>query len=167
MSRALLIGLALAALLIPAGCENTAASPAERAAVEAAISGYLDALAAAYSSLELSGLEEWASPNEILAVRKLLTDLARTGDRIEASLLGYQVDHLEVFREINATVRLVEIWDVVRFDAFSGVEKGRTPESIQNTIIQLRLVDERWVVVGRVVTQRETPVPEPAGEPEG
>ena len=114
-----------------------------------------------------SGVEGWASPNEIAAVRKLLTDLARTGDRIQSTLLGYQIDHLEVFRHVNATVRLVEVWEVVRFDAFSGVDKGRTPESIQNTIIQLRLVDDRWLVVGRIVTQHETPVPEPAAEPSG
>jgi hypothetical protein len=157
----------LSAVLALVGCEYTAATPEEREGIEATVAGYLDALSQSYSSLDLAPLEGWASPHEIAAIRKLLTDLARTGDRVHSTLLGYQIDHLEVFRHVNATVRLIEIWDVVRFDAFSGVEKGRTPESIQNTILQLRLVDDRWLVTARVVTQRETPVPEPVEEPSG
>jgi hypothetical protein len=146
------------------GCEDTTPTPEERQAVEATITGYLGALAEAYSTFDLQPLRDWASPNEIAAVNKLLRSLAQTRDRVESSLLVFEVEHLEIFREINATVRLVEVWDVVRFDATTGVEKGRTPESIQYTLLQLRLVDEKWIVVGRSVLNRETPVPEPEEE---
>lgn len=146
------------------GCENTTPSPEERAAVETAVSDYLNALASAYSTFDLAPLEGLASPNEIAAVRKLVRQLSATGDRLDSHLLLFEVDDMEIFREINATVRLVEVWDVLRYDATTGVEKGHTPNSIQYSLLQLRLVSGRWIVVGRSVLRRETPAPPIDGE---
>ncbi len=154
--------LALAAT----GCEDSVPDPAERAAIESVVDGYLGALADAYSNLDVAPLEKWASPNEVVRVRNLLKGLAQTGDRMESTQRTHHVEHLEIFREINATVRLVEVWDVVRYDAFTGVEKGRTEDSIQNTLLQLRLVDGRWIVIGRTVMKTETPQPD-VGEETG
>jgi hypothetical protein len=72
---------------------------------------------------------------------------------------------MSVFRGINATVRLIEVWDVKRYDAFTGREKGRNPSSLQNSIIQMRLIDGRWVVVGWSLLKVATPVESPAAEP--
>lgn len=152
--------LALAAT----GCENSVPDPAERAAIEEVVDGYLDALAEAYSNFDVTPLEDWASPNEVLRVRNLLKGLAQTGDRVDSTRRTHHVEHLEIFREINATVRLVEVWDVVRYDAFTGVEKGRTENSIQNTLLQLRLVDGRWIVIGRTVMVQEAPQAEAVEE---
>jgi hypothetical protein len=41
------------------------------------------------------------------------------------------------------------VWDVVRYDALTGVEKGRIDGSVQEAVLQLRLVDGRWRVIGR------------------
>ncbi len=153
--------------LVTVGCENTTPSPEERAAVETAVSEYLNALASAYSTFDLDPLEGLASPNEIAAVRKLIRQLGTTGDRLDSHLLLFEVDDMEIFREINATVRLVEVWDVLRYDATTGVEKGHTPNSIQYSLLQLRLVDGRWIVVGRSVLRRETPAPDASGEQQG
>ena len=150
--------------LVVAGCENTTPSPEERAAVETAVSDYLNALASAYSTFDLGPLEGLASPNEIAAVRKLIRQLGTTGDRLDSHLLLFEIDDMEIFREINATVRLVEVWDVLRYDATTGVEKGHTPTSIQYSLLQLRLVGGRWIVVGRSVLRRETPPPPSDGE---
>lgn len=159
-----IVFLVVAAAMLPlAACEDTSPDPEEREEVLAAVRGYLDALAAAYSELDSSHLEGWASPNEILAVRKLIRGLVQTGDRIDSSMRVFDVEHMEIFRQINATVRLVEVWDVTRYDATSGVEKGRTPDSIQYSLLQLRKVDGKWIVVGRSVLQRETPIAD-AGE---
>ena len=154
------IGMVVVMALVATGCENSAPDPAERAAIEKAVDGYLGALAEAYSNFDVAPLEEWASPNEVVRVRNLLKGLAQTGDRVDSTERTHHVEHLEVFREINATVRLVEVWDVVRYDAFTGVEKGRTEDSIQNTLLQLRLVDGRWIVIGRTVMNTEAPLPE-------
>lgn len=163
--RLVAVGAVLAAVAT-FGCENTTPDPEQEAAVQQAVDRYLDALAESYSNLNVKPLEGLASPNEIARVRNLLQSLAQTGDRVDSSLRGYQVDHLEVFREINATVRLIEVWDVVRYNAFTGEEKGRTPDSIQKTVLQLRLVDGKWIVIGRSVLERETPPPE-GGEDAG
>jgi hypothetical protein len=155
----ILLVLALA-MLVAVGCENTDPTPAQREAVETAVRGYLFALAEAYSTLNTGVLEGHASPNEILAVRKLLRQLAQTADRIDAELIGFEVESMSVFRHINATVRLIEVWDVTRYGAFDGREKGRNPSSLQSTLLQLRLVDGTWIVVGRSILSRETPIPE-------
>jgi hypothetical protein len=152
--------LSLVMLLVTA-CENTEPSPAQKKVIEGAVRGYLFALAEAYSTLDVSVLEGHASPNEIAAVKKLLTDLLqKTGDRIDAEMVGFDIQSMSVFRSINATVRLVEVWDITRYGAADGIEKGHTENSIQNTLLQMRLVDGRWICVGRSIMSQETPVPE-------
>ena len=173
MARNRLMAAALVALvaMMCVGCEDTVPTPAEREAVESRVTAYLHALAEAYSSLNISALEEHASAPEIQEVRKVLRGLAGTGDRVEAKLLSVDFTSLDVFREVNATVTLTEVWDVTRFDAFDGREKDRNPTSIQDSIIQLRLTEDRWRVTARRVLGQEagprwrveTPAPE-AGE---
>jgi hypothetical protein len=160
MAKPTIVLVLALAMLVAAGCENTDPTPAQREAVETAVRGYLFALAEAYSTLNTGVLEGHASPNEIAAVRKLLRQLAQTADRIDAELIGFEVESMSVFRHINATVRLIEVWDVTRYGAFDGREKGRNPSSLQSTLLQLRLVDGTWIVVGRSILSRETPIPE-------
>jgi hypothetical protein len=155
--------LVIALAMLGVACEESESDAEERAAIEAAVRGYLFALADAYSTLDTSGLEDYASPNEIAAVRKLMQELLqKTGDRIDAELVGFDLQALEMFRGINATVRLIEVWNITRYGAADGIEKGFTENSIQNTILQMRLVDGRWICVGRSILSRETPLPEPS-----
>ena len=153
----------LLAMLFAAACENTEPSSEQRLEVEAAVTAYLEALADAYSTLDVSVLEDHASPNEIAHVKKLLTELLqKTGDRIDADLIDFDIQSMSVFRSINATVRLWEVWDITRVGAADGIEKGHTT-SIQHTIIQMRLIDGTWICVGRSIMSQETPIPD--GEP--
>jgi len=142
--------------LVGAGCGAGGPSPEQRAAVEEATRGYLHALAKSYSTLDLSYLDGHASAVEIRNVRNLLQQLANSGDRLEATLVGFEVTGLDVFRDVNASVALVEVWDLVRFDALTGREKGRTEGSVQTTLIQLRLIDGEWLVIGRHIVDRST-----------
>ena len=161
--RSILLVVLAAVMLVAAGCENTEPTPQERQALETAIRGYLDALAEAYSTLDPSMLDGYASPNEIAAVRKLLQDLLQsTGDRVDATLTGFDIESLVVFRGINATARLVEVWDITRYGAATGIEKGHFENTLQYTLLQLRLVDGKWLVVGRSNLRQETPLPVPA-----
>jgi hypothetical protein len=145
----------VALVAVAAGCGPAEPSPEQRANVETAVRGYLEALARSYSTLNLSHLEDFASPVEIRNVRNLLQQLANTGDRIEATMVGFEVTGIDVFRDVNASVALVEVWDVVRFDALTGREKGRRPNSVQTTLIQLRKIDGRWMVIGRHIVERD------------
>ena len=149
-------------LLAAAGCEDTTASPEQRAQLEAAVAGYLDALAESYSTLDAKALEQWASPIEVGAVRRILRSLVTTGDRLEATLRGYEIERVAMFRGVNATVWIVEVWDLVRYDAFSGKEKGRTDGSVQRTMLQLRQMDGRWVVIARSMVKEDEAL---AGDP--
>jgi hypothetical protein len=148
-------------MLGTAACENTDPSPEQAQAIEDAVAGYLSALAEAYSTLDINVLEGHASTNEIAAVQKLLTELLQTtGDRIDAELIGFEIETMSVFRGINATVRQIEVWNITRYGAADGIEKGRYESTIQRTLLQLRLIDGHWIVVGRSNLEQETPVPE-------
>lgn len=148
------IGVVLAVLA--AGCGSSEPSPEQRAAVETAVRGYLEALAETYSTLDLSHLEGHASPVEVRNVRNLVQDLANTGDRVQATLVGIDFTGIDIFRDVNASAALVEVWDVVRFDALTGREKGRTEGSVQTTLIQLRKIEGEWLVIGRHIVERDT-----------
>jgi hypothetical protein len=166
-ARIIIIVALSVTLLATSACENTEPSPEQQQVIEQAVRGYLFALAEAYSTLDINVLEGHASPNEIAAVQKLLTDLLqKTGDRIDADMVGVEIQSMSVFRSINATVRLVEIWDITRYGAADGIEKGRTVNSIQNTLLQMRLVDGEWICVGRSIMSQETPIPDDLPTPE-
>jgi hypothetical protein len=156
-ARQLAVALVVAGCVLAAGgCENTEPSAAEREAVEGTVTAYLHALAEAYSSIDGSHLEPYATLAEIQEVQKMLRGLAGTGDRVEARLLSTEFNGVDIFRDVNATVTITEVWEVTRFDAFTGHEKGKNPTSIQDSIIQLRLIDGRWMVTARRVIGQET-----------
>jgi hypothetical protein len=143
-------GLTLAtAVLAVVGCDDTTASPARSAELDRAVSGYLNALAESYSTLDTKPLEEWAGPDEIATVRRIVRSLVVTSDRVEAKLRRCEMEQVAVFRGVNATVQTLEVWDVVRYDAFTGVEKGRIDGAVQEAVLQLRQVDGHWRVIGR------------------
>jgi hypothetical protein len=155
----------LPVMLFAVACENSEPSPEVRLEVETAVRGYLDALAEAYSTLDINVLEGYASPNEIAYVQKLLTELLqKTGDRLDAEMIGFDVQSMSIFRSINATVRLWEVWDITRIGAADGIEKGKTT-SIQHTLLQMRLVEGKWICVGRSIMSQETPIPEESPTP--
>ncbi len=164
---AVLLGLALLAI----ACENTTPSEEQRVELEEILLEYLNDLAEAYSTGELSPLQRHASRNEISEVKRLLDKLQMTGDRLQAMLLHAEIDEAMIFRRINATVTLTEVWDVARYDSYTGHEKGRNPQSIQSSVIQLRIVDGQWKVIGRRVLETQsdsawsvTPEPEAGSE---
>jgi len=164
-ARSLTVLTVLLATLFVAACENTEPSPEVRLEVETAVRGYLGALAEAYSTLDVSGLEGHASPNEIAHVKKLLTELLqKTGDRIDADLVNFDIQSMSMFRSINVTVRQWEVWDITRVGAGDGIEKGHTT-SIQHTILQMRIVDGTWICVGRSIMSQETPIPDEESSP--
>ncbi len=150
-----LVPLVLSMMLLCGGCEDTSPSGQDRVIVEEIVTAYLHALADAYSSLSIEPLEPVATGNEIEEVRRTLRGLAGTGDRIEARLLSVEYASIDIFREVNATVTTTEVWDVTRFEAFTGRQRGHNPTSIQDSIIQLRLVDGHWRVSARRVVGQE------------
>ena len=170
-----LCGVALLALL-PVACEDTTPSPEVRKEVVSAVTTYLNRLAEAYSNMDATLLQGYASPSELGDTQALLHTLRASGDRVEATLLRVDVLDVQVFRVVNATVTLLEVWDVRRLDYYTGKEKGRNPNTIQHSIIQLRKIDGKWIVTARRVQETNrpggwrvtTPTPGTAqGEPSG
>ena len=150
-----LVPLVLFVTLLGVGCEDTAPTAQDRLIVEEAVTRYLYALAEAYSSLSVEPLDEVATGNEIEEVRRTLRGLIGTGDRVEARLLSVDYPSIAIFREVNATVTTTEVWEVTRFEAFTGRQRGHNPTSVQDAVIQLRLIDGSWKVSARRVVGQE------------
>jgi len=172
--RSILTSLMIPTVILLSGCERTTPTAEETEACKKVTTEYLHALAEAYSSLSVDPIKELATPREIEDVRRLLRGLAGTGDRIEAKLLSVEFSQITVFRNINATVSTTEVWDVIRYDAGTGREKGRNPASVQTSILQLRLIDGQWKVLARRVMETQGkskwkidsgPMGEPTPEP--
>ncbi len=163
--------IALVAMVI--ACNGSTPSDEVRQKIEAVTMAYLNDLARAYSENDLGVLKEHAAPREINEVRKLLEELQTTGDRLHSTLLHAEILKVTVFRRVNATVTLTEVWDVGRYDAYTGHEKGRNPHSIQSSIVQMRRIDGIWMVIGRRVMETQkgsawgvaTPIPTSTSEP--
>ena len=154
--RAGFIGLVLIPLfLFMSGCENTTPTPKERQEVSAAVMKYLHQLSDAYTNMDARRLKGAAGPGEMAAVAKLLHQLAESGDRLEATLLKADIQKIDVFRVVNATVQLVEVWDVKRLDAYTGKLKGENPATVQHSVMQLRKVKGVWLVTDRRVLETE------------
>ncbi len=153
--RGMLVVAGAALLLTVSACEDTTPKPAERTAVEQAVNGYLQRLADAYTNMDTRVLNGLAAKGEIASVQGVLRKLGSTGDRIEASLLRVEFEKMEIFRVVNATVKTLEVWDVHRYDAFTGKEKGHNPGTIQHAVIQLRLIDGSWIVTARRVLETQ------------
>ncbi len=154
--KAGLAGLVLIPLsLFSSGCENTTPTPKERREVTAAVMKYLHQLSDAYTNMDARRLKGAAGPGEMVAVAKLLHKLAESGDRIEATLLKADIQKMDVFRVVNATVQLVEVWDVKRLDAYTGKLKGENPATVQHSVLQLRKVEGTWLVTDRRVLETE------------
>lgn len=172
LARIVLIAVTTGVLVIAAGCENTTPSPEERAELEAVAERYLHTVAEAYSAGDASLLEGRATTSEIQDTARLLGELQMTGDRVEATLLSVDVESIEVFRRVNATLSLLEVWDVRRIDASTGEEEDRNPRAIQESVLQLRKIDGEWMVVARRVKETNEPsnvmytTPEPESVPE-
>jgi len=133
--------VALPLVLSFQGCENTTPKPEERKAITAAVMRYLHQLSDAYTNMDARRLEGTATRGEMAAVQKLLQKLAESGDRVEATLLKAEVEKMDVFRVVNASVRLLEVWDVRRLDAYTGEVKGENPATVQHSVIQLRKIE--------------------------
>ena len=175
LSRRLAWSVMVLALVTVTACENTTPTPQEREEITKVVTEYLHRLADCYTNMDTSRLEGVAAKGERAAVYKLLEKLAQSGDRLEATLLKVEIEKIDVFRVVNATVKTLEVWEVRRLDAYTGEEKGKNPGSVQHALIQLRKIDGRWMVTSRRVLETQgaspwkvaTPVPAGSGAGDG
>ena len=150
-----IVAVAALGMISLTGCEDTTPTPQEREEITRTVRRYLDQLSDAYTNMDARRLEGVASKGEMASVSKVLHKLAMSGDRLEANLRRVDFEDVEVFRVVNATVKLLEVWDVRRLDAFNGKEKGHNPNTIQHSVIQLRKIDGKWLVTFRRVLETQ------------
>lgn len=155
MRRRLLLFTIFAALLL-AGCESGQPSEAEREEISLLVKDFLQRLADAYGRMDAAPLEGVAAPRLIEKARWDIDVLRGGGDRLEPRLKSVEILSMKVLRHANGYVAAREVWDIRRFDSFTGELRGHDPESVLHTHIQLQRMKRRWVVLYRDVEETAT-----------
>jgi len=150
-----IVPLALA-LVVTVGCETDVPTAAEREAIELVMRPFLTQLAAAYTERDPAKLEGLAAPRLIAEVERGFEALAAGGRRLEPVLKSYEITDLKVLRHANAIVALTEVWDTRSFDASTGDLIGRDENSVLHSHVQLKRVEDRWLVLFREVEETAT-----------
>jgi hypothetical protein len=146
----------VAAAAALAGCETDVPTPAERGEVAPLVRTFLVQLAHAYAELDPRALEGIAAPRLLAEARRDIETLRAGGIHLQPELVSLEITDLKVLRRANAYVACTEVWDTLRFDAFSGEMVGRDRASTLHSHIQLKKVDGRWLVLYREVEETAT-----------
>ncbi|MEW5878066.1 MAG: hypothetical protein AB1751_08385 [Acidobacteriota bacterium] len=152
--RAWLLPLALSLTL--AACETDKPTPQEREAITSLTRAFLLSLARSYSEMDVKYLEPLAAPRFVNETYDAIMTLRANGDRLEPVLVNLEITDLKVLRHANAYVFCTETWDTRRLDVASGQLKGHDPHSVLHSVIQMKLVEKRWVVLYREVEETAT-----------
>ncbi len=152
--RAWLLPLALSLTL--AACETDKPTPQEREAITSLTRAFLLSLARSYSEMDVKYLEPLAAPRFVNETYDAIMTLRANGDRLEPVLVNLEITDLKVLRHANAYVFCTETWDTRRLDVASGQLKGHDPNSVLHSVIQMKLVEKRWVVLYRQVEETTT-----------
>lgn len=148
--------LVLAFCLGLAACETDKPTPEEREAITSLTRVFLLALARSYAEMDVKYLEPVAAPRLVNETYDAIATLRANGDRLDPVLLKVEITDLKVLRHANAYVFCTETWDTRRLDVASGQLKGHDPHSLLHSVIQMKLIDSRWVVLYREVEETAT-----------
>lgn len=154
MRRGVLMAVAVSLAL--AACESDKPTPQEREAITSLTRAFLLALARSYSEMDVKYLEGLAAPRFVNETYDAILTLRANGDRLDPVLVDLQITDLKVLRRANAYVFCTETWDTRRLDVATGELKGHDPQSVLHSVIQMKLIERRWVVLYREVEETAT-----------
>lgn len=142
-------------LLIPLGaCARSAEQRrAGEEAIERAVRAYLVRMSEAYLAEDAGRLEGVATLREMGGLERRLEELGVEGRRLEPTLVEAVVEEINRYDATNATVRMLERWDLRVVDRGSGTVLS---ESLgQSNRVAYHLVRERgeWLVLFRQLQQ--------------
>lgn len=155
MKRLAFVGLVTLAVLFGA-CERDTPTPEEREAITSLTRAFLLSLARSYSELDVQYLEGIAAPRFVSETYDAILTLRANGDRLDPVLVDLAITDLKVLRHANAYVFCTETWDTRRLDVVSGQLKGHDPHSVLHSVIQMKKLEGRWVVLYREVEETAT-----------
>jgi len=142
-------------LLVPlAACAPSAEQRrAEDEAIERAVRAYLVKMTEAYLAEDARTLEGVATLREIGGLERRLDALGAEGRRLEPTLEEAVVEEINRYDATNATVRMLERWDLRVVDRGSGTVLSESLD--QSNRVVYHLVRERgeWLVLFRQLLQ--------------
>jgi hypothetical protein len=151
IGRAAVAGIVLTSL---AACGRSAKDvEADRAAIQQLLEAYLPALAEAYATGEVAGLEPYAAQKEVLSTLKRIRDLAGEGRQVRPRFKQLTLERVDVYQHSNAYVSTVETWDIEVYAAGSDRQLSAQPDQINRVRYQLKRTDHGWQILYRELVQ--------------
>jgi len=148
--------LALVLALPLLACERDQPTPEERETITNLTRAFLLALAQSYSTMDTKPLEGLAAPRYIAETWDAILTLKANDDRLDPVLVKLEITDLKVLRHANAYVFCTETWDTKRLTVDGTVLKGHDPNSVLHSVIQMKRLQGRWVVLYREVEETAT-----------
>lgn len=150
------VAAACLVVLLLGACERDVPTAEEREAITNLTRAFLLALAQAYSTMDTKPLEGLAAPRLINETWDGILTLRANDDRLDPVLVELTITDIKVLRHANAYVFCTERWDTKRLSVDGSVLKGHDPASVLHSVIQMKKLEGRWVVLYREVEETAT-----------
>jgi hypothetical protein len=139
----------LAGALLTGCTSDEAQSRAEKAAIEQTIRSYLPRLSTAYATGDVEPLKAVSVPKEVSRVRRRRNELNQQGKLYEPSFKELTVESISTWKNSNAYVTTVEVWDVRSYTLGTRILLSEVTDQRNRVKYQLKLQGRDWVVLYR------------------
>jgi len=121
--------------------------------IQAFLEEYLPALGAAYAQSDAYQIKPYVASKEIARVGKRLEELAARGQVYAPTVRAITIESVTVWNNSNAWVSTVEIWDVQRLAAGSGLFLGESLDQPHRVKYRMKRGDKGWRVFYRMIVE--------------
>ncbi len=126
---------------------------AVKAEIQAFLEEYLPALGTAYAQSDPYLIKSFVAPKEIARVGKRLQELAAKGQVYAPTVRTITIESVHVWNNSNAFVSTVEIWDVQRLAAGTGILIDESLEQPNRIKYQMKRDENGWRVLYRTIAE--------------
>ena len=121
--------------------------------IQAFLEEYLPALGAAYAQPDPYQIKPYVAQKEIARVGKRLEELAARGQVYAPTVRTITIESVTVWNNSNAWVSTVEIWDVQRSAAGTGLFIGESLDQPHRVKYRMKRGDKGWRVFYRMIVE--------------
>jgi hypothetical protein len=143
--------VALGVLLVAACSAANEESDRHRAAIAAALEGYLPKLGQAYATGDVEVLRGLTDERELAALEKKIVDRAAEGTVLEPKFESVAIESLQVWNDANAAAVTLEQWDLDLYDLETREIANQRLNQRYRIKYELRREGATWMVTRRSI----------------
>lgn len=126
---------------------------ADKEEIQEFLEVYLPALGRAYAEENAYLVEEFVAPKEIARVGKRIEELGARGQVYVPTVRTITIESVNVWNNSNAFVATLEVWDVERRAAGTGMVIDETLEQPNRVQYQMKRDEDGWRVLYRTIQE--------------